>query len=487
MEGLEELKKLLEECNQSHLLRYWSQLSEDQKKEFLEKLKNIDFKEAQRMWEKAHEDLDKSNQLSDDHLSPVDVQVENDTAPDLLEEYRNIGYEAISNNQVAVIVLAGGQGTRLGMPYPKGMCPTGIPSGKSLFQLQAERLRKLMELVKKKTGKEGTIYWYIMTSETTHAATTRFLEQYRYFDLKKDNIRLFKQTQIPCFNFEGKILLEEKDGVAMTPDGNGGIYKALKDNEIFEDMDKKGIKYVHVHSVDNILIKVADPVFIGKCIKDNIDCGLKVIKKTDPEEPLGIVVKVKDQVQVVEYSQIPENTASLLKSTKTAEEGLFFNAGNICNHFFTTDFLKKVSTEHADDMTLHIAKKTVTQIGPDGDKIWSPTPNCIKIEKFIFDVIGFSQNCLVWQIERSQEFSPIKNSDDTNKDCFFTAAKDLMALHKTWVEKVGSECQGLGVEVSPLLSYAGEGLSHLSGKTYEEEDELRAENEEDHFSSDSWD
>lgn len=184
-----------------------------------------------------------------------------------------IGFEAISNNKVAVITLAGGQGTRLGMPYPKGMCPTGLPSGKTLFQIDAERIYKLNQIAKSKTGKDCSIHWFIMTSDATDMLTSKFLAQHNYFGLQEKFVTLFKQGQVPCFDLEGRILLEEKDEVAMAPDGNGGLYKALKENHIFEDMETKGIKYFHVHSVDNVLIKVADPVFIGKCIKDQIDFG----------------------------------------------------------------------------------------------------------------------------------------------------------------------------------------------------------------------
>lgn len=475
MEGLDEIKKLLEECNQSHILKYWDELNEEQQREFIKHLRGIDLKGAIKMWEKAQEDFQKSDKITEDDIAPVDVQVEKDLPHSTVEEYRDIGLEQISNSKVAVIVLVGGQGTRLGMPYPKGMCPTGIPSGKTLFQIQAERIHRLTQLAKEKTGKEGVIHWYLMTSEATDMLTDKFLQQNQYFDLNKDNVRLFKQAQIPCFDLEGKILLEEKDGVALAPDGNGGIYKALKENGILEDMEKKGILYVHVHSVDNILIKVADPVFIGKCVKDNIDCGLKVIKKSDPCEPLGLIVSVAKEWQVVEYSEISKETASL--KTPTGDD-LVFNAGNICNHFFTVDFLKSVATERESDLKLHMAKKISTQIGPEGDKIRPPAHNCIKIEKFIFDVICYSKNFLVWQVERNQEFSPVKNNDVCKKDCFSTAKKDLLALHKTWVENMGGKCKGEGVEVSPLLSYEGEGLSKVKGREYREEEVLLSEQEE---------
>ncbi|XP_066149182.1 UDP-N-acetylhexosamine pyrophosphorylase-like [Euwallacea fornicatus] len=475
MSDLEDIKKLLEECNQSHLLKYWNDLNESQQKDFLAHLKSIDFKEALWMWHKAEADFEECDKITEDDLMPVDVEVEKDLPHSTIEEYRSIGLEEISNNKVAVIVLAGGQGTRLGMPYPKGICPTGIPSGKTLFQLQAERIQCLEDLAKLKTGKSGTIYWYLMTSEATHMLTEKFLIQNRHFGLNKDQVTLFKQTQIPCFDMTGRIILEEKDEVATSPDGNGGLFKALQEQGMLEDLQKKGIKYVHVHSVDNILVKVADPVFIGKCVKDNVDCGLKVIKKTDPTEPLGVVVLAMDKIDVVEYTELPPTTAALLSHSR---ENLVFNAGNICNHFFTVDFLKDISSKYEFDLRLHMSKKIVTQIGPDGDKILPPVPNCIKIEKFVFDVITYAKNFLVWQVERTSEFSPVKNSDVSKRDCFATAKRDLLALHKTWVENNGGKCQGAGVEVSPRLSYEGEGLDFVRGKEFKENEVLITDREQ---------
>ncbi|XP_030747353.1 UDP-N-acetylhexosamine pyrophosphorylase-like [Sitophilus oryzae] len=466
MEDYEEIKKLLEENNQAHVLKYWNELSEEQQKEFLLHLKSFNFKDACMLWDKIQEN-EKTDKEDNNDILPVEAQVEKDFSNDDIEEYRTVGLEEIGNGKVAVIVLAGGQGTRLGMSYPKGMCPTGIPSGKTLFQLQAERILRLQEIVKERIGKESIIYWYFMTSEPTHMLTEKFLEQNQYFKLKKENVKLFKQGLVPCFDMEGKFILEEKDGIALSPDGNGGLYKALKQHGILDDMDEKGIKFVHVHSVDNILIKVADPVFIGKCIKDKVDCGFKVIKKIDPNEPLGVVVRVNNKLKVVEYSELPINMATL---EHPSGNGLLFNSGNICNHFFTVDFLKLIVDEHEKDLKVHRANKIITQIGPDGDKIRPIQPNCIKVEKFIFDVISYSQNFLAWQTERVEEFSPIKNSDLSKKDCFNTAKIDLLSLHKSWVEKKGGICKGIGLEVSPLASYGGEGLEFVKGKEFCEED-----------------
>lgn len=258
------------------------------------------------------------------------------------------------------------------------------------------------------------------------------------------------------------------------------------------DMQAKGINYIHVHSVDNMLIKVADPVFLGKCIKDHIDLGefwydnmnnkywiidsgLKVVKRDDPYESLGIAVNVDDSVYILEYSELSQTTLGMRTPSK---EDLQFSVGNICIHMFHIDFLAKICHEHEAELKVHMARKTATYVGPDGDKIFPINPNCIKLEKFIFDVVGYSRNPLFWQVERSQEFSPVKNSEVADKFSFLTAKADLMALHKTWLENVGAKCQG-GVDISPLLSYDGEGLDTFAGREFREGEVLVSAKEEE--------
>ncbi|XP_060533380.1 UDP-N-acetylhexosamine pyrophosphorylase-like protein 1 [Cylas formicarius] len=472
MDGFLEMQNLLSEYQQSHLLKYSGELTESERKELLEQLQSIDIKEVLKLYEKAQTSAGE-NKICDSKMRPVKVEIEKDLNESLLNEYFSVGLDAIAQSQVAVIVLSGGQATRLGLPYPKGMCPVGLPSGKTLFQIQAERIRKLIKLAKQKTGQEGRVIWCLMTSEATDLLTDKFLKQNKYFGLPKENVKLFKQHQLPCFDFDGKIILEEKDSVALAPDGNGGLYKALKTSGLLKQLKESGIKYVHVHGVDNILVRVADPIFIGKCIKDGIDCGAKVVLKTDPKEPLGVICQIEDKYQVIEYSEIPPETAE----SKDEDGQLKFSAGNICSHFFTLDFLERVSNDHEDSLGLHIAKKIVTHVGPDGDKFRPTSPNGIKIEKFVFDAFVYSRRFLAWRVERGTEFSPVKNSDVSKTDCFPTARRALMALHKKWIESNGGEVKGGAVEISPLLSYGGEGLEEVKGKTYGDRDVLLADEE----------
>ncbi|OQR78117.1 UDP-N-acetylhexosamine pyrophosphorylase-like [Tropilaelaps mercedesae] len=198
------------------------------------------------------------------------------STPEQLATYRRAGLEAVSRGEVAALLLAGGQGTRLGVPYPKGMYDVGLPSGKTLYQLQGERLKRLEHLVQQQTGCSGcSIPWYIMTSEHTKEPTLEFFAKHGFFGLNQDNFVVFEQNMMPSFGFDGKIILEKPHRLALSPDGNGGLYNVLYKRGILDDMARRGIKYIHAYCVDNILVKIADPTFIGFCISKNADCAAK--------------------------------------------------------------------------------------------------------------------------------------------------------------------------------------------------------------------
>lgn len=402
----------------------------------------------------------------DSLMEPVpesQFEAEDTCDPIKLENYRNRGLEEVSKGHVGVLLMAGGQGTRLGVNYPKGMYSVGLPSGKTLFQIQAERIRRLQTLAERKTGKYGSIPWYIMTSGRTHEETREFLQKHQYFGLDKDNVILFEQGLLPCFSYDGKIILDQNNVVSMAPDGNGGIYKALRLNGILDDMNQRGVKYVHAHSVDNILVKVADPVFVGYCLEKGADCGAKVVRKASPTEAVGVVCKVAGHYQVVEYSEITEETAK--KSNHRGD--LLFNAGNICNHFFTVDFLGEVAKKHETSMKVHVAKKKIPFVDDKGVRHCPKSPNGIKIEKFVFDVFQFTDNFVTWEVPRYTEFSALKNPDEAGRDCPSTARRDILNLHKILVENAGGLVYG-EIEISPLLSYSGEDLEDkVKGKVFD--------------------
>ncbi|XP_071122529.1 UDP-N-acetylhexosamine pyrophosphorylase-like [Mytilus edulis] len=280
----------------------------------------------------------------------------------------------------------------------------------------------------------------------------------------------------------------------LLTDENGGLYKGLVHHGIVENMESRGIKHVHVYCVGNILVKMADPVFIGFCMAKGARCGAKAVEKTVPTEAVGVACKVEGNYQVVEYSEITLKTAE-----KRNQDGrLTFNAGNICNHYFQFDFLKHVSAQTQEEqLAHHVAKKKIPSVGENLETIKPTSPNGIKMEKFVFDVFHFARNFAVWEVLREDEFSPLKNANTEPKDTPTTARHALLDMHRRFVlgaggkfvHSDGSEIpdiqsakkeKGSGdkkliledfmdqasslakvCEISPLVSYAGEGLEDL--------------------------
>lgn len=464
---MESLRTKLAENGQEHLLKFWDELSEKDRSELHQDISKLNLEEVTSYLQKAtYASSCMLKNTLDDKVSPIpkgSIGSVKTTSKKQLEEYEKLGLQEIADGRVGVVLLAGGQGTRLGVSYPKGMYDVGLPSGKTLFQLQAERILRLQDIAEKECGKRGEIAWYILTSETTHDTTVSFLRKHNYFGLKEENVEAFKQGTLPCFTFDGKIILDEKHKISKAPDGNGGLFRALKKEGVMHGMMQRGIRSVHVHSVDNILIKVADPVFLGYCLSSHTDFGVKVIEKSSPHESVGVVCKVGDIYQVVEYSEISKETAEL----RYNDGQLVYNAANICNHYFTITFLHSIADHHEQEMELHVAKKKIPYIDDDGNRHTPTTPNGIKIEKFVFDVFKFAKQLAVWEGIREEDFSPLKNADSAGQDCPSTARNDVLKLHKKWLLNAGASDVINDVEVSPLLSYAGENLSHIKGQSFE--------------------
>lgn len=384
-----------------------------------------------------------------------------DSKPEDIEKWYQSGLDLIAENKVAVVLMAGGQGTRLGSSAPKGCFDIGLPSSKSLFQIQAERIRKIEQLARKKAGqgsdKKVVVPWYVMTSGPTRGPTEKYFEEHNYFGLEKKNVMIFEQGVLPCISNEGKILLESKGRVAVAPDGNGGIYKALVTSNVIGDMRKRGIEHVHCFGVDNCLVKVADPIFIGFSASKDVDIATKVVRKRNATESVGLIVLKNGKPDVVEYSEIDKETAEA-KDAKQPDV-LKFRAGNIVNHYYSFRFLESIP-EWAHKLPHHVARKKIPYVDTDkGTAIKPEKPNGIKLEQFVFDVFPMLEldKFACMEVKREDEFSPLKNARGSSEDNPDTSKRDIMQQGTRWAQAAGAtvvnEGSETGIEVSPLISY----------------------------------
>ena len=453
-----QLKNRFDAAGQGHVFQYISELSLTETNEFFEDLASIPV-------ERIAGYLDAACQSSHDnqwtHVTPWISQSLQEISPTTTPTTTTttttatmLGLHAIQHSTVAAIVLAGGQGTRLGFDGPKGKYDIGLSTGHTLFQLMAERILKLSQIATAPT----TIPFYIMTSPLNHKETEQYMKDNHNFGL--DHVQCFPQGMLPCLTPDGKIIMESKHNIAMAPDGNGGIYPAMLHSGILNHMIQNGIQYVHVFSIDNALILPADPAFIGYCIQQQADCANKVVPKSQPQEAVGVMaMNSQGKPCIVEYSDMTQEMTEL-----THPDGsLVYGAANICNHCFSINFLQHVVLPNMGSL-YHIANKAIPTFNPDTGE--TTTTQGLKLETFIFDVFPLTTSMAILPIQRQEEFAPVKNA--TGVDSPATARDLLSARSRAWIEKAGGIIQNEGiVEIAPRTSYGGEGLELLvQGKVF---------------------
>ncbi|KAG6910488.1 hypothetical protein DXG01_009907 [Tephrocybe rancida] len=476
--SIDTLRKRYEAAGQEHLLAFYSELPSEEQASLSAQLGTLDIERVNRIYHKAvgSESGALSPTSVSDTIEPLPKGAsESVGTPAKDDEWRKIGLAAIARGEVGVLLMAGGQGTRLGSSDPKGCYDIGLPSHKSLFQYQAERIARLQSVAEAKAGKPAgsvIIPWYVMTSGPTRHATESFFKSNSYFGLEPKNVIVFEQGTLPCLSNDGLVLLETPSRVAVAPDGNGGLYAATrspissadKSYTVLSDLAKRNVLYVHAYCVDNCLVRVADPVFLGYSIQKQADCAAKVVPKAYPTESVGVVAYQNSKFSVVEYSEITKEQAER-RDPETGE--LSFRAANIVNHFYTTAFLNRVES-FEEELAFHIARKKIAHFDLKTKEIIKPTkPNGMKLEMFVFDVFPFTEAFAVLEVARKEEFSPLKNAPGTGSDDPTTSRRDLLAQHRRFLESAGAILQeGVEIEISPLVSYAGEGLESVKGKTF---------------------
>lgn len=436
---------------QGQVFAFWNELTENEQASLLEQAGEIDLAEITRLYETLVErGRDDHQDFSELAPAPYIAHPAHGGAAASWAEARHAGEAALRSGSVAAFVVAGGQGTRLGYDKPKGLFPVTPIHGKSLFQVFAEKI-----LAAEKTY-ETTIPWFVMTSHVNHRDTVDFFQSNDYFGLRAGQVRCFRQGRMPAIDSNGKILLSNKSNIAMSPDGHGGSLRALVRSGATKMMEENDIDVLSYFQVDNPLVKVIDPTFIGFHLQSQSGMSSKMIPKAYAEEKVGVFCQQDDKTVVIEYSDMPDP----LMRAKDEKGQLKFLSGSIAIHTLSREFIDQMGGGNSSSPSLpfHRADKKIPTIDQTGKPVIPDTPNGVKFEMFVFDALPFSEKTVVVETQRSTDFSPVKNAEGV--DSPETCKADQMKEFVSWlnvagvevpVDKNGTPLQS--IEVSPLFGY----------------------------------
>ena len=418
----ENLKKLLKNHHQEHLFGFWEQLDQGQRQDLLAQIQRFDLDKID-FWVKKFVQDPVPDAIRGDFVpalsynpAPVGPQQKRKYA-----EAVKLGTELIAAGKVAAFVVAGGQGTRLGFDGPKGNFPISPIKNKTLFRIFAESIAATSQRY------QADCPWYVMTSTLNYDKTKEIFRFNNYYGLDEKNIFIFQQGTLPNFSCDGRILLADKASIAFSPDGHGGSLKALYESGALEDMKRRGIEYLSYWQVDNPLINIFDPLFIGLHALDKAEMSSKALIKSDPQEKVGNFCLVDGRVNVIEYSDLPDELAE----KRNPDGSLVFELGSIAIHIINRAFVEKLNGDDF-SLPLHRAVKKIRHIDEDGNAVESEG---IKLESFVFDALPLASKSVILQTIRSEEFAPTKNA--AGVDSAETTRMMMIARAAGWLESAG--------------------------------------------------
>lgn len=382
-----EAEQILKEHHQEHVMRGFDALSPEQQSGLLQQISDLNWEEIAL--------AGSQDEFPCGELSPLGA-VEIDEINRRKAEFDEAGYAAIRQGKVAALLLAGGMGTRLGLDKPKGELNVGVERELYLFQCL---INNLMDV----TGEAGvSIPLYIMTSEKNNDETIRFFEEHNYFGYPREDVAFFVQEMAAAVDYEGKLLLEEPGRLATSPNGNGGWFSSLKKAGLLEDIHRRGVEWMNIFSVDNVLQRICDPTFIGATILSGKVGGSKVVRKVDAYEKMGVLCLEDGRPSVVEYYEMSKEMAEA-----TDDRGeLLYAFGVILNYLFRVDELERIVGK---SLPVHVVEKKIPYITEDGTYVKPQEPNGYKFETLVVDMIRMMENNLPYEVVREKEFAPIKN------------------------------------------------------------------------------
>ncbi len=392
-EKITRAKEILEKYGQEHLLKFYSELSDEKKSKLLDDILTIDFKQLQELYESTKTKPNYEN----GKIEPIAYKSKENLTKEELNRYTAVGEEAIRKGKLAVVTMAGGQGTRLGHSGPKGTYDIGLASHKSIFEILCDNFKEAQEKY------QVTVPWYLMTSEENNDDTIAFFEQNNYFGYPKEAVKFFKQGTLPMIDTEGKVLLNEEKMIKQAADGHGGVFEAMRKNGIIYDMSQKGIEWVFISGVDNVLVKPIDAVLTGLATDEGMLMAAKSIVKAGPDEKVGVFCKKDGKPYVVEYIDISEEMAN-----QRNENGeLVYGESHILCNQFNIKILEKLASNK---LPYHVAFKKASYINENGEIEKPEQPNAYKFESFLFDAFSLLPDIAILRVKREEEFAPVKNA-----------------------------------------------------------------------------
>lgn len=385
----EKASGIVAEYKQEHIMKYFDELNEEEKEELLKQIEITDFSVLSNL------DGNKEN-IARGTFEPLGAVTIDDISANS-SEYIAIGTEAIKAGKAAAVLLAGGQGTRLGFDKPKGMFKIGVEQELYIFQCLINNLMDVVKLT-------GTwIPLYIMTSEKNNKDTIDFFKEKNYFGYDPEYIRFFIQDMAPSVDFDGKILMESRSKISVSPNGNGGWFSSLVRAGLLNDIRSKGVEWINVFAVDNVLQRICDPSFIGAVIKSGLQSGSKVVSKAAPEEKVGVLCLEDGKPSIVEYYEMTDEMRTLVN-----EKGeLAYKYGVILNYLFNVAKLEEICDQK---LPVHIVDKKIPFMDEEGNYIIPTSPNGHKFETLVLDMVHMQDSCLAYEVIREKEFAPVKNA-----------------------------------------------------------------------------
>ncbi|MCI8353028.1 MAG: UDPGP type 1 family protein [Clostridia bacterium] len=393
-EKLEQVEKILKKYKQEQLLRCYDKLIEAKKEELLDQILKIDFDHMQKLYEETKGKKDFKNF----DIEPLPYVDKEKLEKEEKEKYQKDGTEIIKSGRYAVVTMAGGQGTRLGHDGPKGTFELEVNPKRPLFTLLSETIREAIEKY------DAVIPWYIMTSKENNSQTQEFFKRHNYFEMGEENVKFFIQNEMPMIDTTGKILVDDKGMVKQAADGHGGIFEAMRKEGILEDMRSRGIEWIFIAGVDNVLAKMVDPILTGLAINRKCLAAGKSVVKNNPKEKVGVFCKKDNKPSVIEYTEITDEMAEAIDENG---ELLYGESHILCNLFN----IKAVEEISINKLPYHSAFKKAKYIDENGVIVVPQEPNAYKFEAFIFDAFERLNDMAIMRVKREEEFAPVKNAE----------------------------------------------------------------------------